>query len=194
MWSKTLFKTKNYTLMLYGESQPFKLRNWSRSLGNSWRSNFLKHFPASEQVRKNGTNSLAVWDDRTRKEKFNDWVNRLFERRKNGGWNKYRHGWAKLYSFISYFDTANGVKISSHEQEKAFETQGQVKMSFDEIQRTAAHYRQQKAKEHRRNLEKSLDKGLHDLAQGKYRGVRNLQFSQDSLQKVLHEREAAKHG
>jgi len=136
---KTLYRKNGYELVLFLPrhrvrriKSPFlkRIKDWLISM-----------FPASEQIRSRGTASLSHYDDRTKREKFNDkmreiiyYFDNLAFSRKNEQAKKRSRLYIKRMNFMSFFDTTNSEKVTSMEQIKVRERAGQVMLTHREAQ------------------------------------------------------------
>lgn len=154
----------------------------------------LKKYLPSRKLYPQGRNGLKHFDTRTNKERLNDWLcDHIFDRPRK---YKERTGVAKLYSFITFFDDANGREVWNWEQIKDAERTGQVMLSHREAER---EYKRAKAYNDMKFHKKSKDLFLQKLIQVdkgyKYseQFKNRVEFNRDNLRKQL-EREAAING
>lgn len=124
-----LIKFKGYSLTLWcPEDRPLiPYKKWLNEVKRN-----LKLILPSRKLYQYGTLGLVYFDDRTTKEKINDWLcDNIFDRPKD---YRPKHGIANLYRFMSFYDTTNGRKISSMDEIRDLERSGQVMLSHREAQ------------------------------------------------------------
>ena len=112
-----------------------------------------------KRLYKYGMVGLKVFDDRTWKEKFADKLEEYFEVdairvRDTNVWH-------------TYFDYSLGRYVDSPEILRQKEKSGKVRMSFEEMERTAKKYKEQSKLDYRDNIKKAISKSLYEVRQGR---------------------------
>lgn len=117
----------------------------------------------SKRLYRYGTIGLKYFDDRTRKEKFFDYIDEFFF-----NWQqniRYRRAYRKQV-FHSFFDYGLGRVVSSNDEIKAKEKEGYVYISDAEADRETARRRRINKQERRQRIEKHFSEGFARIKAG----------------------------
>ena len=128
-----------------------------------------------KRLYKYGTIGLSAYDDRTKKEKFFDWIDEFFFQ-----WQQ-RIRYAKAYRkaiFNSYFDFGLGKVISSTEEIRKKEKQGYAYTTFKDMENESDRIRSRIARENKEKTKKHFREVIGRIKLG------NSHYHQKLMQKV----------
>lgn len=128
-----------------------------------------------KRLYKYGTIGLSAYDDRTKKEKFFDWIDEFFFQ-----WQQ-RIRYAKAYRkaiFNSYFDFGLGKVISSTEEIRKKEKQGYAYTTFKDMENESDRIRSRIARENKEKTKKHFREVIGRIKSG------NSHYHQELMQKV----------
>ena len=181
-----ILKWQGYSLTLWTpETTPLdKIKLAIRDLKRN-----VKHLLPSRKIYTYATNGLVYFDDRTQKEKINDWLcDKIFDRPKKIR-GKIR-GLANLYNFLSFYDDANARMVTRMDDIKDMERAGQVFMTHREAENEYKRAKKYKDDQFNKKSSALMKEKLLKVQQGyKYsEQFRNKEkFSQEALQRHLRE-------
>jgi hypothetical protein len=177
---------QGYSLTLWlPETTPIdKIKHVIKSLKRK-----IRHLLPSRKIYTYGTNGLVYFDNRTKKEKFNDWLcDHIFDRpRKIRGRIR---GLANIYNFLSFYDDANARMVTRMDDIKDMERSGQVFMTHREAENEYKRIKKYNDEAFNKKSKELMKEKLLKVQQGyKYsEQFRNAEkFSQEALHRHLRE-------
>ena len=127
-----------------------------------------------KRLYKYGTVGLSAYDDRTKKEKFFDYIDEFFF-----NWQQ-RQRYKKAYRkqvFHSYFDFGLGKMVTSNEEIRKKEKQGYAYTTFSEMEKESDRIRARIKKEDKERTRKYFQEGIAKIRSG------NSHYHQQLMQK-----------
>lgn len=134
-----------------------------------------KRIRPPKRLYKFGTIGLKVYDDRTLKEKFFDYIDEFFF-----NWEqeqRYKRAYRKQV-FHSYFDFGLGKMVTSNEEIKKKEKQGYVYTTFNEMESQSSKIRARIKKEQAEKTRKHFQEVIGRIKSG------NSHYQADLMRKV----------
>ena len=134
-----------------------------------------KRIRPPKRLYKFGTIGLSHFDDRTRKEKFFDYIDEFFF-----NWEqeqRYKRAYRKQV-FHSYFDFGLGKMVTSNEEIKKKEKQGYVYTTFNEMESQSSKIRARIKKEQAEKTRKHFQEVIGRIKSG------NSHYQADLMRKV----------
>lgn len=122
----------------------------------------LNKIKPKKRLYKYGTLGLSLYDDRTLKDKVNDFLCGLFIIKP-----KYNPMIFKSVNFRSFWDFQTNTTISSIEQIKERERAGQVLLKPHELSEHAKKAKKYKRDAHKAKIRKDLERMVREIHQGK---------------------------
>lgn len=138
-----------------------------------------KRIRPAKRLYKYGTIGLSAYDDRTKKEKFFDYIDEFFFK-----WQqnlRYQKAYRKAI-FNSYFDFGLGKVVSSNEEIRKKEKQGYVYTTFAEMEAQSDRIRARIKKEEKAKTKKYFREGISKIKSG------NSHFHRDLMAKYAKNR------
>ena len=133
-----------------------------------------KQIRPPKRLYKYGTIGLSAYDDRTRKEKFFDWIDEYFF-----NWQqrqRYKRAYRKQV-FHSYFDFGLGKMVTSNEDIRKKEKQGYVYTTFSQMEAESDRIKARIKREEKERTRKYFQEGIARIKSG------NSNYHQQLMQK-----------
>ena len=183
-----------YTLDFQFEVKRIKGRSFKEIVSKykkALRIFLLSKIHASNQVNMNGTASLSKYDWRTNKEKFNDntrsFINSFLEEKKFKYTTRKEARSVKRFAFSSWFDIGVGKKVSSREDIKKLEKEGQLFMNDSEMDRESAKYQKYNREKQRKQFDERWQKTLERQRRGEFKSSRYVErVNREQILKGVH--------